>query len=480
MLLASLRRFQNLLTGKTSEGLEIYSSQVPLSAWNDELGRLRVWAANVGAHQMGQSSLDYRLRDASHIKQHILSLLNELEATVSEIQQLLSDPGQSTAALYADGTDEAELPQLHATLSDVITCMYQISVLIRKPARHDRLLQYHAGIGVASAPFDRGHVWNKFPDAHVAIVDRLGLAITKRRLLLTYRERHYQKLAHGLDSAIEDHEDDATLAPSQTLATDFQETALGLSDASSVTGVSETSYAPSLVGGGDITVPAPPKESQNGGEFKCPYCFVAITLKKEGDWPRHVFRDLEPYVCIFPNCLKAEELYDSRREWLAHEKVDHPQLFEEANSTGQVACPLCKRETANSILGNHLAKHLQELALFSISTSNVEEDPPTHLPHMTSEQSQSSAGSSQDPSEEFRLKDKLPDGNRGDPCRDDSGNDDWDRSRGSKRERPSDQSLDDYPRAIHKDKLEVNSGTDLQKEKAEGERRDIEIDSAGA
>jgi hypothetical protein len=300
LLLTCLRRLQNLLGPPASAGLEIYSSQVPLSVWNDELGRLRVWATNVGAHQRGQSSLDYRLRDASHIKQQILNLLNELEVTVSEIEQLLSDANPSTAALYADGTDGTEFQQLHATLSDVITCMYQISVLIRKPTRHDRLLQYNSGIGVASAPFDRGHVSNKFPAAEVEIVDRLGLAITKRRLLLTYRERHDKKLAHGLDSAIEGHEEDASLAPSQTLATDFQETAFGLSDASSITGVSETSYAPSLEGGGEITVPAPPKESQNGREFKCPYCFIMITVKNKRDWTRHVFRDLEPYVCIFP------------------------------------------------------------------------------------------------------------------------------------------------------------------------------------
>jgi hypothetical protein len=49
-----------------SEWLAQFETEVSVRKWEDELGRLRVWAANIGAHQSGQSSLDYRLRDASH------------------------------------------------------------------------------------------------------------------------------------------------------------------------------------------------------------------------------------------------------------------------------------------------------------------------------------------------------------------------------------------------------------------------------
>jgi uncharacterized Zn-finger protein len=374
VLLSSLGRFQTLLTLLSSGRLDIHASQVPLSAWSDELGRLHVWAANVGAHQKGQSSLDYRLRDASHIKQQILRLFDDLDYTFSEIEQLFSDSVASTQSQDLDDEDEVELQQLHATLGDVVNCLYQISLLIRKPARHDRLLRYDSTIGVAFAPWDRAHVSSKFPNADPVIIDRLGSAITKRRMLLSYRERHHQKLAHGLDSAIDNQEDEESLGLSQTLATDFKEAALGISDTASATGASQTSYAKSLEGGGDITVPAPPKESDNQREFLCPYCFIVITIKDQRDWIHHVFRDLEPYVCISPDCPKAEELYDSRREWLAHEKTDHPRLFEEAKAAGTAVCPLCKSKIASSMLEKHVANHLQELALFSISMGAVEED----------------------------------------------------------------------------------------------------------
>lgn len=64
-------------------------------------GRFRVWSGNVGAHQMGKSSLDYRLRDALYVKPAVVRLLvdlNELmlggkyitcEASVNQIMKCM-------------------------------------------------------------------------------------------------------------------------------------------------------------------------------------------------------------------------------------------------------------------------------------------------------------------------------------------------------------------------------------------------------
>jgi hypothetical protein len=50
----------------------------------DGYDRFKVWAGNIGAHRRGQSSLDYRLRDASHIQQKVLSFLSELQSSLAE------------------------------------------------------------------------------------------------------------------------------------------------------------------------------------------------------------------------------------------------------------------------------------------------------------------------------------------------------------------------------------------------------------
>src|SRR5947209_12855677 len=64
------------------------------SAWRDEAGRFRIWASNLGAHQKGQSSLDYRLRDASHIKDQILDLLADLEVVLKEAIKIMQFDGK--------------------------------------------------------------------------------------------------------------------------------------------------------------------------------------------------------------------------------------------------------------------------------------------------------------------------------------------------------------------------------------------------
>ncbi len=51
-----------------------------------ELGRLRVWAGNLGAHHVGRSSLDHRLRQAGHMRQRAIGLLDDLRGNLRDGQ----------------------------------------------------------------------------------------------------------------------------------------------------------------------------------------------------------------------------------------------------------------------------------------------------------------------------------------------------------------------------------------------------------
>lgn len=48
----------------------------------DELRRFRIWVEDIGAHRKGLHSLEYRLRDASHLRAKVETLLNELDRTL--------------------------------------------------------------------------------------------------------------------------------------------------------------------------------------------------------------------------------------------------------------------------------------------------------------------------------------------------------------------------------------------------------------
>ena len=158
--------------------------------WNDELGRFKIWATNIGAHQRGQSSLDFRLRDASHIRDEVLTLIEDLQRTLQDVDDVLNDPTPSEddvapGPARADGAHETELQQLHRSTMAVIRCLLQLTMVVRNPAQHSLLTEKQPPDVAAFEPFDVDHVRNKYPAANEILAHRLGLALTRRRKLLS-------------------------------------------------------------------------------------------------------------------------------------------------------------------------------------------------------------------------------------------------------------------------------------------------------
>lgn len=245
--------------------------------WEDELGRLRVWTANIGAHQTGQSSLDYRLRDASHIRLHIVKLLGELNKTLKDVEHLVDDDSLDVASNQSDSSGDsdvsipegpaAELSELLEDLINIIDCLYRMSMLVRRPARHDFLIEGDPENVARFEPYDISHVEEKFPKADPQIQRVLGAATTRRRKLLTYRRRHHEKL--GKPTEMSNEQSLGALSEmSRTVATDFEPQDELQHEVSSVAGLSLTSYATSLGDGGGMTIPAQPNESSDGSPFE--------------------------------------------------------------------------------------------------------------------------------------------------------------------------------------------------------------------
>ena len=373
--------FVNIHEFASAHGAEAFS--VP---WEDELGRLQVWTANIGAHQTGQSSLDFRLRDASHIRQQIVRLLQDLAHTLQDVRSLTV--GNNSLASTSDNRDStaldeplAELSELHEELVGIIDCLCQMSILVRRPARHSFLTDLNFEDKAYFGPHDIRHVSEKFPKADRSLVNNLGAAITRRRKHLDYYKRHRAKLGKGMEILGGQQTEGTTSELSETIATDFQVPTFRDEATMSDSGTSQTSYATSLTAGNGMTIPAPPAESHNGSPFECPYCFYLITIISSEDWQKHVFKDILPYICVFPDCSIQDRLFDSRREWFQHLKSAHrsnlqPQLLDDSvpQSESQVTtsvtsshCPLCRESLQSATLfQRHVARHLQELALFAL------------------------------------------------------------------------------------------------------------------
>ncbi|KAH8432925.1 uncharacterized protein LDX57_010558 [Aspergillus melleus] len=192
-----LKKLKSLIS---SDKLAQYDSEVRHARWKDELGRLRVWAANIGAHQTGNLSLDHRLREATHIRDQTMRVLQRLKRVLEDLQDTTEDLlGSDDISPSDDECTETEIQSDYNALCDTINNLFQISMAIRRPAPHDRLAGTKRIDAIGFEPFDKQHTANKYPDADPEIQDRLGLAISQRRAILRYRERHSKKLGQGLN-----------------------------------------------------------------------------------------------------------------------------------------------------------------------------------------------------------------------------------------------------------------------------------------
>ncbi|KAF3397311.1 hypothetical protein DPV78_007972 [Talaromyces pinophilus] len=353
-----------------SQSLFRYETEVSHRRWLDELGRLRVWSGNIGAHQTGQSSLDYRLRDASHLREETRRLLSRLLQIFQDLSEVLNEDDEEALDIEIEDDDEStsltEVQQLYQSITDAINSLFQISIAIRSPADHDRLLNTRVKDNSFFELWARQHVSRKYPDADDTLISRLGKAMARQKAVLKYRERHRAKLGKGLSGNIET----TSTKLSETVATEIapDNDHLQFLETASNSGLSQTSYATSLMETKMAkSIPKPPKASKDRSPFECPYCFHIIVIKHKKDWARHIFRDVMPYVCLSMNCATPSKLYESRHQWFSHMRELHAQ------GQNGLACPLCQAEIqVLSSFEKHVGRHLEELALFFLPPTDVD------------------------------------------------------------------------------------------------------------
>ncbi|KAL2006429.1 hypothetical protein VTN00DRAFT_9097 [Thermoascus crustaceus] len=248
-----------------------------------------------------------------------------------------------------------------------------------------------------------------------------------RRGYFKYREAHHSKLAQGLDfdSGKTEIVAQSTVASSLPLNVKIAGKSRPALDAvdddeRSNTGVSQTSYATSVADPGRLQSPPSPKESENG-PFQCPCCYMMISVSNRAAWKKHVFKNLRPYVCLWEDCLVSDQQFSRRHQWLEHVMQKHwrtwhcafgcqerfqsvagfkqhmmrhhhdvgaaaqldtlASLSERPMALGAtVQCPLCL-DTIPSLkeFQRHVGRHQEELALFALPKTIVDDDTESKL-----------------------------------------------------------------------------------------------------
>ncbi|KAL4927899.1 putative C2H2 finger domain protein [Aspergillus undulatus] len=73
-------------------------------------------------------------------------------------------------------------------------------------------------------------------------------------------------------------------------------------------------------------VPLPPQQvTLLPAEFECMVCFSVKKFQKPSDWTKHIYEDVQPFTCTFPDCSDPKS-FKRKADWVRHESERHRQL----------------------------------------------------------------------------------------------------------------------------------------------------------
>ena len=423
---------------------------------NDDLDRLNLFVGDIGGLHNPESpmSVESRLSGAKDVLTHILSLLSDLNEAAEDLLDIVAGDAQSLPCAIEDSREEniqdiSETCELQKEIKGTITRLLRATTLIRQAKPSDNFAK--------ALSRKRYHIDNQFDIAHVGekhrklaandriwLRQRLGRAITHRRQVLSYNRDHHEQLdGHGNDRT-EEPQVSTTDQPMSnptlfTKATTFiperiDPSLLHAGEPDSEDDVlSYTTISRSVDGNGEAstTLRIPKLDNLrigNSREFNCPFCFRIQRCKNDRVWRNHIFSDIRPYVCTFPNCdapyygdinawfqheischrvvykcfICSDATSYSEKTYVAHLKERHAKILDNAEGELEMSlarkplteipakdCPCCtewvdrlkEREvlagtpilngtlTVNpTVFKRHLANHLEQLALFALPT----------------------------------------------------------------------------------------------------------------
>ena len=75
---------------------------------------------------------------------------------------------------------------------------------------------------------------------------------------------------------------------------------------------------------GWLKIPAMPKAAESGKTFRCTVCGdKQYDIISQTEWKKHVFADLQPYICTFQDCKRGINAFATRKAWSDHEFSVH-------------------------------------------------------------------------------------------------------------------------------------------------------------
>lgn len=349
-----------------------------------------------------------------------------------------NDPVGKLTPSRASSESDTSVQQLTSDVEECVNCLIKLVPVLRDPAPQDT---YKGNVSYDEAREDIDLAKRMFPHATASVLRRFGSANWRRRqaLLSLMSQQHistnlnqsskgdnqqYSGLRQNAMASVMKPSDssfvfsppDVTLSSgsSHAGAASIDDSVFSQSDYFSSRSGTSVAESDLMTWTKHFEIPKPPINLKPGSSFDCPYCgqeiIVGLQVTSNEDWNLHVLLDLEPYMCTFDDCVRAQKTFGVRNEWFQHELDYHRlrkiwycqscnhnfddiedielHLSEKHKSSGDSnelslmlslcerysdagipsqACIFCgcSRLTANA-LEEHLADHMEQLALSTI------------------------------------------------------------------------------------------------------------------
>ncbi|KAJ5024206.1 hypothetical protein PSV08DRAFT_185568 [Bipolaris maydis] len=249
----------------------------------EELDRFSLFVGNIGALHQPESpmSIESRLQRAHDVLAHILGLLDDLKEVTGELLDIVSGKREGFVSVV-DGTDDE--------------CGREISEDHREKLADP--LNHHGKSGGSAYKPQIPNIKQSLGSKPTLDRESLPSFFTKATTIAT------ENLAPELNFADESDPDDARSYTTISRSMDGDHEACS-----------------------NVRIPKLDSlRTDYGKEFECPFCFRIKKFKSERVWKKHVFSDLRPYVCTFPDC--DSPYFGDINKWFQHEMTFHRVSFE--------------------------------------------------------------------------------------------------------------------------------------------------------
>ncbi|KAL6882878.1 hypothetical protein HDV57DRAFT_509264 [Trichoderma longibrachiatum] len=322
-----------------------------------------------------------RLLPLVHVSEKLQALCSSVESNIEEAAGIIAEgSSRQSDDSSSDAASDFSNDDIHEIAEDLRTdtlILSSLDPLLKYPIFDTQLENAADGQSVSAWSPEKlfsDRIEHRFPSAATSLASRLGRA-NYERYLRCQATRDAQERALSLPVMAQEAQDKAgTIIADSKFHDSGVGTSLGASLAPTV------SYAETTMSynhdGQSVRIPPLSKEAKSGLPFTCVACGRTVVITNNSGWKRHIYLDLQPYMCLNVLCPHSSSTFDSREKWIAHLALDHEMEPHWKSSQ----CALCKEQTGSGKMAvtMHLSKHLEEISLSAlpveISSNAASED----------------------------------------------------------------------------------------------------------